>query len=199
MSCETHRSIRSAFLGLCIATVAACAAPQATAPPPALPPGVELPPPAEEMDYYPVVENDPAVAAASAKLAKASPAARPAALMNRARAAFATGAKIRTEKAGPMGFVGWSPDRERFVAYCELALRDFDEILLAYPQSPEAAEAMFTTGQIEDYPNFNQFEDALATYRRTIERFPGTTWARQAGERVLVIEEILDGGKGGSQ
>jgi hypothetical protein len=192
------RWLRTAAPSLCLAVIAACAAPKAVTPPPApvLAPGVELPAPAEQMEYSQVVKEDPAVSGATTVLAKAAPAARPAALMNRARVAFAAAARIRAEKGGPIGFVGWSPDRERFVAFCELALRDLDEILLAYPQSPEAPEAMFTVGQIEDYPNFNRFDDALETYHRTVEHYPGTTWALKAGERIRVIGDILDSGKG---
>jgi outer membrane protein assembly factor BamD (BamD/ComL family) len=85
------------------------------------------------------------------------------------------------------------PGPERFIAFCELGLRDLDEILLAYPESPEAPEAMYTVGQIEDYPNLNHFEDALETYRKTVSAYPGTDWARLAAERVKVIEEIMGG------
>ena len=148
------------------------------------------------MEYYSLVRNDPAVAVATAALAGASPAVRPAALMNRAREAFAAGRKLRSEYGGPLGFTGWSFERERFIAYCELALRDLNEILVAHPRSQEAPEAMFTVGQIKDYPNYNEFDEALEAYRRTVERYPGTPWARQAGERIVVIEGIIDAGKG---
>jgi hypothetical protein len=117
--------------------------------------------------------------------------------MLRAREAFAAALRLRSEKAGPLGFSGWSLERERFNAYCGLALRDLEEILVVYPQSPDAPEAMFTVGQIEDYPNYNRFDRALEAYRLTIERYPGTSWARQAGERIRVIESMTDAGEGG--
>ena len=67
---------------------------------------------------------------------------------------------------------------------------------MAHPQSPEAPEAMFTAGQIDDYPYLNQFDTALEAYRLTVARYPGTPWALQAGERIRVIEGIIDAGKG---
>jgi hypothetical protein len=142
------------------------------------------------------VRDDPAVARVTADLAAAAPASRPAALLGRARVAFAAARNIRAERGGPLGVIAWPPEHERFVAYCELALRDFDEILVVHPWSPEAPEAMFTTGQIHDYPNLNEFDTALEAYRLTVERYPGTPWARQAGERIRVIEGIIDAGKG---
>ena len=136
------------------------------------------------------------MARVTADLAAVSPASRPAALLRRARLTFAAARNIRAERGGPLGVIAWPPEHERFVAYCELALRDFDEILVANPRSPEAPEAMFTVGQIHDYPNLNQFDTALEAYRLTVERYPGTPWARQAGERIRVIEGIIDAGKG---
>ncbi len=55
---------------------------------------------------------------------------------------------------------------------------------------------MFTVGQINDYPNLNQFDTALEAYRLAVERYPGTPWAQRAGERIRVIEGIVDAGKG---
>ena len=131
---------------------------------------------------------------ATAELAAAPPPARPAALLRRAREAFATARKLHAAQGGPFAAV-WPPARERFLAYCGLAIRDLDELLVAHPRAPEAAEAMFTMGRIHDYPYLNLFDEALAAYRLTIERHPGTPWARQAAERIAVIEGIVDAGK----
>lgn len=189
---------------LCVAALAGCAAPHSVAPPRAessslpagVPAGVPLPPPAEDLASYALVRDDPAVAGASTSLAAASPAGRPAALMRRGREAFAAAMGIRSAGAGTMGFSGWSPQRERFLAYCELALRDFDELLAIAPGSPEAPEAIFRVGQINDYPNLNQFEEALAAYRLAVERYPSSAWAAASRERVALIEDIFGRGEG---
>lgn len=209
------RSTQTMVPWLFLAAFAACATSQTTARPPAISPqavaipspssppavapvlpGPQLPPPAEELEYYSLVRDDPAVAGATVNLAAASPASRPAALMRRAREAFAAALKIRTEHGGPLGTIGWPPEHERFISYCELALRDFDEILVAFSQSPEAPEALYTAGQISDYPYLNQFDMALEAYRLTVKRYPGTPWAQKAGERIRFIEGIIDAGKG---
>lgn len=200
----SHHAIRLSVPWLCLAVVAACAAPQAmppsSAPAPqaaaiSLLPGSRLPPPAEELESYILVRDDPAVTAATVNLATATLVSRSAALLGRARTAYAAALIIRSEKGGPMGFTGWSPQRERFNAYCELALRDLDEIVAAHPRSPEAPEAMFTVGQISDYPNLNEFDWALDAYRLTIQSYPGTPWAQEAGERIRVIEGMFEAGK----
>lgn len=203
----TSQSIRTAVPWLCLAALAACAAPQTTVPPPEFvpqpvtiaptPPPPPRPPPAEELEAYLLVRDDPAFTRLSADLSASAPAGRPAILMLRARETYAAARKIRAKKGGPLGFAGWSPARERFMAYCELALRDLDEILVNHPRSPEAPEALFTVGQIEDFPNRNQFDAALEAYRLTVERYPGTPWARQATERIRVIEDIFDRGNDG--
>jgi hypothetical protein len=137
------------------------------------------------------------VAAATADLAAApSAAARAAALMRRARASFAAAQKMRAESGGPFGRNPWPPERERFVAHCELAIRDFGELLGADPGSPDAAEAIFTIGQINDYPYLNVFDDALVAYRLTVERHPGTPWAAKAAERIAVIQGFMGAGGG---
>ena len=209
------RSTQTVVPLLFLAALVACATPQTTVPPPAITPqavvipspsslltvapvlpGPQLPPPAEELESYSLVRDHPAVAAATVNLAAASPASRPAALMHRARETFDAALKLRAERGEEFAFTGWSPDRERFIAYCDLALRDLDEILLAHPRSPEAPEAAFAVGYINDYPNLNEFDEALEAYRLTVERYPGTSWALQAGERIRVIEGIIDAGKG---
>jgi hypothetical protein len=126
------------------------------------------------MEYCSLVRNDPAVAGTNSAVAGGSPAMRSAALMNRVCEAFAAGRKLRSEYGGPLGFTGWSFERERFMAGCESALSDLDEILVARPRSQEAPEAMYTVVQIKGYPNHNEFDEALEVYRWTFERYPGT-------------------------
>jgi hypothetical protein len=136
------------------------------------------------------VRDDPAVAAAATNLVAVSPDERPAALLRRARAALAGARKLRAEMGGPFGGA-WPPAEERLLAYCELATRDLDELLATHPHAPEAAEALFTLGQVNDFPLLNRFDDALAAYRQTVERYPDTPWGRQARERIAVIEGNL--------
>ncbi|HWR97007.1 MAG TPA: hypothetical protein VN317_01150, partial [Candidatus Methanoperedens sp.] len=145
---------------------------------------------------YPLVRDEPAVTAATAALGVALPAARPAALMRRAREAFAAARTLRAARGNVSGF-SLPPDSERFGAFLDLAVRDLEELLLAHPGAPEAAEATYTLGAILDYPYFNEFDAALETYRLVIVRHPGTAWALKAGERVRVLEGIIDAGKGG--
>ncbi|HEY6001042.1 MAG TPA: hypothetical protein VI078_17295, partial [bacterium] len=113
------------------------------------------------------------------------------ALMQRARAAIA--AAQRQRGAQPVVFFvpGWESGYPRFLACYELAARDLDEILESHAASPEAAEALFTEGLIRDYPHLERFDEALAAYRATIERYPGTEWARRAQERILALEGIM--------
>lgn len=201
-------SSKAAFLALGLAVLASCAAPRTTAPPaepvppeeapaPAVPlppaPAREAAPPPEEPEYAALLREDPVIAAATADLEAAPPDLRPAALMHRAREAFAAARDIRSRVKGPAGFTGWPPDRELFVAYCELALRDLGEVLDSHGDAPESAEAIFTVGRIRDYPYYNQFEEALEAYRLTIERHPGSPWARRAAERMRLVEGMIGG------
>lgn len=197
---------------LLLLLLAGCAAPQGTAPTPApretasavpasradtpAPAGPRLPPPAEELESYPLVRDQPAVAAATADLSAATPALRPAALMRRVRDAIVAAQKIRNVHGNPIRLPGWAPDYERFIALYDLAARDLSELLAASPAAPEAAEATYTMGLIHDYPHLDLFDEALAAYRLTLERFPGTPWALRAGERIVLIEGFIRGGQG---
>lgn len=203
----TRFMIRNAVPWLCLPALAACAGPQATVPPhppsgsvapqpPAAPEAVaepQVPPPAEELASFSLVRDQPAIAHATAELAAAPPASRPAALMRRARDSFSDAGKLLTGIGGSFVITSRPTELTLFLAYCELSLRDLREVLVVYPNSPEAPEAMYTVGRINDYPNLNQFGEALEAYHLTIERYPGTPWATQAGERIRVIEEF--GGK----
>jgi hypothetical protein len=151
--------------------------------------------PAEDPDVLALVRGEPALAAATAELAAAAAPARPAILMRRARAALLAARKTQTATGRAFGF---SPvvEREQFLAYCGLAIRDLEELLEAHPQAADAPEAMFTLGAINDFPNLNLFDEALVAYRLTVERYPGTPWAVRARERMALIEQ-LTGGKTG--
>ena len=141
------------------------------------------------------MRDDPAVSAAATNLVAVSPDERPAALMRRARAALAGARKLRAEMGGPFGGA-WPPAEERFLAYCELATRDLDELLATHPHAPEAAEALFMSGQIRDYPHLERFDEAVAAYRETVARFPASEWAGRSRERLRVLEEIMGVGAG---
>ena len=199
-----RRFLRLAVPLLCLAALAACAAPRATPPaaapaaaPPAAPaPGAAQPAPAaEETDPLGALRDDPAMVAATAAIDAAAPAERPAALMRRAREAFATALEIRSARGGPYGF-SWVVGHEEFLAYTDLALGDLREVIEAHPAAPEAAEALFTVGRINDYPYLNLFDEAIAAYRLTIERHPGSGWAQKARERIALIEGITLGVSG---
>ena len=207
-----HQVNRMVAHGLLLLLFAGCATPQDRAPAPApreaapavpspvladtpAPPGPRLPPPAERLESYPLVRDDPAVAAATADLAAAPPPVRPAALMHRVRGAIAAAQKIRSAHGNPIHLPGWAPGYDRYIAYYDLARRDLAELLAAYPAAPEAAEATYTVGLIHDYPHLDLFEEALAGYRLTVERFPGTTWSLLAGERIALIEGFIRAGQ----
>lgn len=193
-----RRQSREAAVGLCLAALGACASPQAPATSSTSWSGIVPPqdvrlPSGDEggvNSFFPARGN-PAVAAATADLEVTPPEERSVVLMVRARAAFSAARQSRAEQRGPFGVVPLTT-HERFLSYCELALRDIDEVLTAVPGSPEAPEAIYTKGQINDYPNLNLFDEALQAYRLTAERYPDTPWARRARERIVLIEEITN-------
>jgi hypothetical protein len=205
------RVITGSVPWLFLVALAGCAAPRATAPPvapsseavdarpgagaasPALP--VAEAPQEGETSFLSLLVEDPALAAATADLEKAPQAGRPAALLRRAREACSGAVKIHAAQRSPFGTSG-VVEHERLLAYFGLALRDLDELLEAYPRSPEAPEAMFTVGRIHDYPYLNRFDEALKFYRSTTERYPGSPWAAKASERIALIERMSGLGGG---
>lgn len=210
MSRVMRRSVRKALPWLSLAALAACAAPRATAPPPAPVPGAvapvappvepdeaPFPPSAEALASFPLVREHPAVAAATAALVAAPEDARPTALMSRAREAVAAGHRMRNQPDGTFFVPSLAADYLRYLAFYELAERDLAELLALHAGAPEAAEALFTTGLIRDYPHLERFDEALAAYRATIERHPQSAWAGRARERARALEEIMRPGTGG--
>lgn len=59
-----------------------------------------------------------------------------------------------------------------------LALENFDNLILNYKRSPLVSKALLKKGLI--YYNTNQNEQALATYKNIVKRFPNTAEAKQA-------------------
>ena len=137
------------------------------------------------------------MAEATAALTAASAAARPAALMRRAREAVAAAHGMRMQPDGPFFVPAMATDYPRYLAFYELAARDLEELLFLHAGAPEAAEALFMSGLICDYPHLERFDEALEAYRETIARFPGSEWAGRSQERILVLEEIMGAGAGG--
>jgi hypothetical protein len=88
------------------------------------------------------------------------------------------------------GVFGWPPDAETWSRHLLQAQADFQAILGRFPGSPEAADAQFMLGRINDHPYRNRFDDALAEYRKTVERYPGTPAAEKASQRIGIIEAI---------
>lgn len=184
-----------------LAALAGCAAPRAAGPGPAgpptsaalsaSPPPVVAPPPADSIPSYSLVKEDPAIVTASRSLDAAGTKARPALLLARAREAIAAGQKIRAEQGTLINLPGWAPGYERFRAFYDLASRDLEELAGVYPNALEAPEGRYLLGLICDYPHLDLFDEALAQYRLTVERYPGTPWAALAAKRVELIEAIL--------
>lgn len=100
---------------------------------------------------------------------------------------------LRREKS-PLPVMGgvfrWPPDQEIWSGHLRQAEADFRAVLDRFPASPEAAEAQFMLGRINDHPNRNRFDDAVMEYRRTVERYPGTPAAENARRRIELIESI---------
>jgi len=100
---------------------------------------------------------------------------------------------LRLEKS-PMpamgGAFGWPPDMDAWLRHLRQAESDFRTILEKFPERPEAAEALFMLGRLNDHPYRNRFDDALAEYRLTIEKYPGTAAAEKARVRIEIIETI---------
>jgi len=69
------------------------------------------------------------------------------------------------------------------------AINDFETIVAAHADSPEAAEAMFHLGVVHDSPNLNNLFLAIDYYRRTMEEHPGTEWAENARRSLANIRE----------
>lgn len=157
------------------------------------PAAVPVPPPAEEIESFALLRDEPAIADASRRLDAATDKSRPALLLARARTAIAGAQQIRTAQGNPIKLPGWAPDYEKFLAYYDLAYRDLEELVARYPRGPEAPEGRFLLGLIHDYPHLDLFDEALARYRLTIEMHPGTEWAGKAAARIQVIESIMDG------
>ena len=88
------------------------------------------------------------------------------------------------------GVFGWPQDMEEWSRHYRQAQADFQAVLERFPDSPEAPEAQFMLGRINDHPNLNRFDKALAEYRLTVERYPGTEAAKKARQRIGIIEEI---------
>lgn len=88
------------------------------------------------------------------------------------------------------GVFGWPPDLEKWLQHLQQAEADFRTILDRFPASPEAAEAQFMLGMINDHLYRNRFDDAVIEYKQTIARFPGTSAAEKALQRIAIIEAI---------
>jgi hypothetical protein len=114
-------------------------------------------------------------------------------ILARGIAEFDAADAVRRERS-PMPVMGgvfnWPPDAEKWERHLRNAEDDFWEILGRFPASPEAAEAQFMLGRINDHPHLNRFDVALVEYRRTVERYPGTPAAEKARQRIEVIESI---------
>jgi hypothetical protein len=98
--------------------------------------------------------------------------------------------KERSPMPAMGGVFGWPPDIDAWLRHLRQAQSDFHSILERFPDSPYAAEAQFMLGRINDHPYRNRFEDALAEYRLTVEKYPGTPAADKARERIEVIVAI---------
>ena len=108
-------------------------------------------------------------------------------------AEFDAADRLRREKSvQPVmgGVFGSTPDHENWLRHLEQAEGDFREILSRFPASPEAPEAQFMLGRINDHPQRNVFDDAVTEYRRTVVRYPGTPAAEKARQRIELIESI---------
>jgi hypothetical protein len=81
---------------------------------------------------------------------------------------------------------------EVFGGYFLRAISDFGTIVRAYPDSPEAPEAMYHLGVIYDYPDISDFDTAVEWYRKVTERYPGTESARKASAGIARIEAIRE-------
>lgn len=88
------------------------------------------------------------------------------------------------------GVFSMPADLEKWERHLQRAEDDFWEILGRFPASPEAPEAQFMLGLINDHPHRNQFDVAIVEYKRTVERYPGTSAAEKAGKRLGIIESI---------
>lgn len=88
------------------------------------------------------------------------------------------------------GVFGWPPDHEKWLQHLQKAEDDFRTILDRFPTSPEAAEAQFMLGMMNDHPYRNRFDDAVIEYKNTIAGFPGTSAAEKASDRIAIIEAI---------
>lgn len=75
----------------------------------------------------------------------------------------------------------------RYAGHFLKAITDFQTIVTAHADSPEAAEAMFHLGIVYDSPNLNNLFLAIDYYRRTVEEHPGTKWAENASESLAGI------------
>jgi hypothetical protein len=80
---------------------------------------------------------------------------------------------------------------ERYAGHFLRAITDFETIVLAHGESPEAAEAMFHLGVVYDHPNITNYQVALSYYLRTIEGYPETEWARNAQRAVDDIRDLF--------
>jgi hypothetical protein len=101
--------------------------------------------------------------------------------------------RLRLEKSPMpvMGGVFGSPlDSEKWAGHLQRAEADFREILDRYPGSPDAPDARFMLGRIDDHLYRNRFDDALEEYRRTVKEYPGTPAAEKARQRIETIEAI---------
>ena len=88
------------------------------------------------------------------------------------------------------GIFSWPPDLEKWLEHLQEAEADFRKVLNRYPTSPEAAEAQFLLGMINDHLYRNRFDVAVFEYKQTISRFPETAAAEKAIQRIAIIEAI---------
>lgn len=88
------------------------------------------------------------------------------------------------------GIFSWPPDLEKWLEHLQEAEADFRKVLNRYPTSPEAAEAQFQLGMINDHLYRNRFDVAVFEYKQTITRFPETAAAEKAMQRIAIIEAI---------
>jgi outer membrane protein assembly factor BamD (BamD/ComL family) len=50
---------------------------------------------------------------------------------------------------------------------------------------------MFHLGVVYDYPDITNYHLALDYYRRTLEDYPGTEWARKAQQAIDYIRDLF--------
>lgn len=180
---------------LALNLLAACAGQRAGSPGPAGAPlpSAQAPAGATALPSYPLVKDDPGIAAITRRLDVAGSAARPALLLARAQEAVAVGQTIRAQQGDSLSLPGSAPGYPKFLACYDLAYRDLEEVLASFAGAPEAPQANYLMGQIHDFRHLDNFEEALLRYHQTVERYPGTEWAKKADARIQLLESMMGG------